>query len=77
MGTTVVLDDVKPSELPKAWRRRVKAKADDRLRVTIDRKARKAPRKPNATFGMWSDRPDVPDPVAYVRALRRTRPASR
>jgi hypothetical protein len=77
MRTTVVLDDVKASELPKAWRRRVRAKADERLTVTIVRRTSKAHGKPNATFGMWADRADVRDPVAFVRALRRPRSASR
>ena len=77
MGTTVVLDDVKASELPKAWRRRVRAKADERLTVTIARRTGKASGKPNATFGMWADRADVPDPAAFVRALRRPRSARR
>jgi len=77
MGTTVVLDDVKASDLPKAWRRRVKAKPDERLTVTIARRGGKTSKKPNATFGMWADRADVPDPAAYVRALRRPRSASR
>jgi hypothetical protein len=76
MREPIVLDDVKASELPKAWRRRVKAKADERLTVTIARRPGKTRRKPNATFGMWADRVDVPDPAAYVRALRRTRSAS-
>jgi hypothetical protein len=74
MRTTVVLDNIKAAELPKAWRRRLKARADERLNITIARRSRKPP---NATFGMWADRADVPDPVAYVRALRRPRPASR
>ena len=77
MREPVVLDDIKGSELPKAWRRRVKAKAGERLTVTIARRADKARGKPNATFGMWGDRADMPDPVAYVRALRRPRSASR
>jgi hypothetical protein len=77
MRTTVVLDDVKASELPKAWRRRVKARADERLVVTIARHTGKTSVKPNSTFGMWTDRADVPDATAYVRALRRPRPAGR
>ena len=81
MGTTVVLEGVKASELPEAWRRRVKAKANEVLTVTIAKRktktAAKTAKKPNATFGMWADRADVKDPVAYVRALRQTRAGSR
>src|SRR4029450_2021699 len=62
MREPVVLDDVKASEVPRAWRRRVKAKGDERLTVTISRRAGKGRGKPNATFGMWADRADIPDP---------------
>ena len=79
MKTTVVIDAVKASELPKAWRRRVKANAGELVTVTIARRngSRGAKRKPNSTFGMWADRKDLTNPGAYVRALRRPRPASR
>ena len=81
MATTVVIEGVKASELPKAWRQRVKAKANEELTVTIaKRKARtaaEAAKKPNATFGMWADRADVKDPAAYVRALRQPRASLR
>jgi hypothetical protein len=75
METTVVLEGVKASELPEAWRRRVNAKAGEVLTVTIakHKAPRKAAKKPNATFGMWADREDVADPAAYVRALRQPR----
>ena len=77
MGTTVVLKDVKASELPEAWRRRVKAKANEVLTVTIAKRmtksAAKTVKKPNASFGMWADRADANDPAAYVRALRQPR----
>ena len=80
MGTTVVLEDVKASELPEAWRRRVKAKANEVLTVTIAKRktktAAKAAKKPNAAFGMWADRTDANDPAAYVRALRQPRATS-
>jgi hypothetical protein len=79
MATTVVIEGVMSSELPKAWRRRVKAKRDDVLTVTIAKtqNAAKTAKKPNATFGMWSDRADVNDPAGYLRALRQTRSSSR
>jgi hypothetical protein len=84
MGTTVVIEDVMASELPEAWRQRVKAKGNEVLTVTIAKrktqataKTAKTAKKPNATFGMWADRDDVKDPAAYVRALRQTRAGSR
>ena len=80
MGTTVVLEGVKASELPEAWRQRVKAKANEVLTVTIAKRktntVAKTAKKPNATFGMWADRADVNDPAAYVRALRQPRATS-
>ena len=77
METTVVIEGVVASELPEAWRQRVKAKGNDVLTVTIAKckmeTAAKTAKKPNSTFGMWADRNDVNDPAAYVRALRQTR----
>ena len=76
MGT-VVLEGVKASELPAAWRKRVKAKAEELVTVTIARPkpriAGKRGKRPNATFGMWADRTNISDPAAYVRAARRPR----
>ncbi|MSQ73565.1 MAG: hypothetical protein EXR27_20155 [Betaproteobacteria bacterium] len=81
MGTIVVIEGVVASELPEVWRRRVKAKGNEVLTVTIAKRkmetATKMARKPNATFGMWADRADVNDPAAYVRALRQSRASSR
>ena len=79
MRTTVVLEGVKASELPATWRRRIKAKADEVLTVTIAKHkvARRTVKKPNATFGMWADREDASDPGAYVRALRAPRAVAR
>ena len=79
MGTTVVIEGVMASELPEAWRQRVKAKGNEVLTVTIAKRktATAAKTKPNATFGMWADRADVNEPAAYVRAVRQTRAGSR
>ncbi|MGI8894784.1 MAG: hypothetical protein ACR2HE_03890 [Casimicrobiaceae bacterium] len=79
---SVVLENVKASELPAAWRKRAKVKANEVLTVTIaiaKRAQTPAPRsakKPNASFGMWHDRTDL-DPAAFVRALRKPRSARR
>lgn len=81
MATIVVIEGVVASELPEAWRQRVKAKRNEVLTVTIAKRkmetAAKTAKKPNATFGMWADRTDLDDPAAYVRALRQTRTSSR
>ena len=80
MGTTVVIEGVMASELPEAWRQRVKAKGNEVLTVTIAKRktktAAKTAKKPNATFGMWADRADANDPAASVRALRQPRTTS-
>jgi len=73
----VVLENVKASELPAAWRKRAKVSGDELITVTIAKRQRKtATKKPNASFGMWADRTDL-DPAAYVRALREPRSARR
>ena len=81
MGTSVVIEDVMASELPEAWRQRVKAKGNEVLTVTIAKRktgtAARTARKPNSTFGMWADRNDMIDPAAYARSLRQTRAGSR
>ena len=81
MGKTVVIERVMASELPDAWRQRVKAKGNEELTVTIAKRkteaVAKTAKKPNATFGMWADRADVNDPATFVRALRQTRAGSR
>ena len=79
MGITVVVEGVLASELPEAWRRRVRAKDNEVLTVTIAKRKTEtaAKTKHNATFGMWADRADVNDPAAYMRAVRQTRAGSR
>ena len=78
---SVVLENVKPSDLPEAWRKRLNAGAEARLTITITRRAShanasglRASKRPNASFGMWADRVNI-DPAEYVRALRRPRDA--
>lgn len=78
---SVVLENVKAGDLPEAWRKRLKAGAEERLTITIARRPSRTsasrprtPKRPNASFGMWADRVDI-DPAAYVRAMRRPRHA--
>ncbi|MGH8772241.1 MAG: hypothetical protein ACREV2_13865 [Burkholderiales bacterium] len=78
---TVVLKKVKASELPGAWRKRIKAEGNDLLTVTIakteaaigEAAKRAKDSKPNHSFGMWADRDDVVNASVYARALRRSR----
>ena len=80
MESTVVIKGVVASELPEAWRRRLKAKSNEVLTVTIAKSklnvVAKTAKQPNATFGMWADRTDVSDPADFVRALRKARAGS-
>lgn len=78
---SVVWENVKAGDLPAAWRKRLKAGAEERLTVTIAKRPSRAistglraSKRPNASFGMWADRVEV-DPAAYVRASRRPRSA--
>lgn len=79
--TTIVLEHVKGMELPADWMKRVKAKPNDHVRVTIakeppaDKRAKS--KKPNRSFGMWADRDDIGDAGEYVRTLRQSRVETR
>ena len=77
METTVVIEGVMASELPEAWRQRVKAKGNEVLTVTIAKRktatVAKTAKKPNATFGMWADRDDIGTGVEYVNRIRQPR----
>jgi hypothetical protein len=74
---SVVLGNIKASELPAAWRKRAKVKGDELPAVTIARRQRQtATKPPNASFGMWAECTDL-DPAAYVRTLRHPRTARR
>ncbi len=42
-------------------------------RIEPIRKAQRPSMKDQEAFGMWADRSDMADPVAYVRALRKGR----
>ena len=60
---SVVWENVKAGDLPEAWRKRLKASADEQLTVTITKRPSRAiatrlraSKRPNASFGMWADR---------------------
>lgn len=76
----IVIEHVKVSELPKAWRTRLQAAADARVTVRIEeeaesREAAQAAKEEveNPLFAMWHDREDMADVEAYVRKLRAPR----
>jgi|GEM_PF-503417 len=76
----IVIEHVKVSELPKAWRE--KLSADINTRVTVRIEAETGPVEKDAVepfvtddpaFGIWRDREDMVDVEAYVRKLRAPR----
>lgn len=76
----IVIEHVKVSELPEAWREKLPADDDARVTVRIEREATGIDAATTATeypedplFGMWRDREDMADVEAYVRKLRAPR----
>lgn len=75
----IVIEHVKVSELPDAWRK--KLAGAEHARVTVRIKQEEAARREQAAqeqaddplFGMWRDREDMADVQAYVRKLRAPR----
>ena len=76
---TIVIEHVKVSELPEAWRAKLGAAREDCVTVRIETEAEasgaKAPEagEENPLFGMWRNREDMADVEAYVRKLRAPR----
>ena len=71
----IVIEHVKVSELPEAWREKLPAAQDARVTVRIEEEsgASSEAAKEEADdplFGMWRDREDMQDFEAYVRKLR-------
>lgn len=75
----IVIEHVKVSELPEAWRKKLAGAEDTRVTVRIeqelaanhDEAAKEQAGDP--LFGMWRDREDMADVEAYVRKLRAPR----
>lgn len=76
----IVIEHVKVSELPEAWREKLAANDEARVTVRIEQEA--APVETEAAsafvtddpaFGIWRDREDMVDVEAYVRKLRAPR----
>lgn len=75
----IVIEHVKLSELPEAWRQKLAAAEDTRVTVRIEQEEATS-NHPTAQeesddplFGMWRDREDMADVQAYVRKLRAPR----
>jgi len=76
----IVIEHVKVSELPEAWRERLAANEDARVTVRIEQEAASNDTEAPATehsddrlFGMWRDREEMADVEGYVRKLRAPR----
>lgn len=77
----IVIEHVKVSELPEAWRKKLPANDDARVTVRIEQEATASTTDSTATteqpddplFGMWRDREEMADVEAYVRTLRAPR----
>ena len=73
----IVIEHVKVSELPEAWRAKLPAAQDARVTVRIEEETEsRETAKENAEnplFGMWQDREEMEDVEAYVRKLRAPR----
>ncbi len=76
----VVIEHVKVSELPEAWRKKLSASEDARVTVHIEAETEPAEKEVAAAFvtddpafGIWRDREDMVDVEAYVRKLRAPR----
>jgi len=76
----IVIEHVKVSELPEAWREKLPANDDAHVTVRIEQEAAVPAEKREETFvtddpafGIWRDREDMVDVEAYVRKLRAPR----
>ena len=76
----IVIEHVKVSDLPEAWRERLSGGTETRVTVRIEAEAVPA-EKPAAdafatddpAFGIWRDREDMADVEAYMLKLRAPR----
>ena len=76
----IVIEHVKVSELPEAWREKLPAAGDVRVTVRIEQEAgsnavpaAEAEYPDDPLFGMWRDREEMADVEAYVRKVRAPR----
>ena len=76
----IVIEHVKVSELPEAWREKLDGAEDTRVTVRIEQEivasnhqAAKEEEVDDPLFGMWREREDMADVHAYVRKLRAPR----
>jgi len=76
----IVIEHVKVSDLPEAWREKLPANDDAHVTVRIEPEVASVEKRAEETFvtddpafGIWRDREDMVDVEAYVRKLRAPR----
>ena len=69
----VIIEHVKISELPAAWRAKLPAPENDHVTVRIEEETSGLETEENLLFGMWRDREDMTDVEAYINKLRAPR----
>jgi hypothetical protein len=80
----IVIEHVKVSELPEAWRAKLAKPADARVTVRIEEEAASQQaaatqakeadeRVDDPAFGIWRDRDDMADVETYLRKIRAPR----
>lgn len=73
----IVIEHVKVSELPDAWRDRLSANEDARVTVRIEPEAAinaaTAEQSDDPLFGMWRDHEEMADVASYLQTLRSPR----
>ena len=69
----IIIEHVKISELPEAWRAKLPVAENVRVTVRIDEETSDKEAEENLLFGMWSDREEMADVEAYVSKLRTPR----
>ena len=71
--SALVIENVKISELPEAWRNRLAVPENARLTIRIEEQAVGVAVEDDPLFGMWRDREDMADVQAYLSTLRAPR----
>ena len=71
--SALVIEHVKISELPEAWRAKLPVAENARVTVRIEEETTGVEAEGDLLFGMWRDREDMADVEAYVSKLRAPR----
>lgn len=70
----VVIEHVPLADLPAAWRAKLQMAVSAQVRVYIEEElAPVQPQSSDPAFGIWRDREDMADVLAYARKLREPR----